>query len=97
MLQMHPCASNNEVQIRQVNFLSVKTILPITNEHGFRPTLGESQATTLGQQCTLCGGLRSKGSLLASRLGIGNPILWVCNDCQHKLARRVDDEGTLGG
>ena len=49
------------------------------------------------QQCSLCGGLRSRGGLLASRPGTAEPMLWVCHDCQHKLARGVDDEGALGG
>ena len=41
----------------------------------------------------LCGELRSVVGLL------GDPTigLWVCRDCQNKLARKVDDEGVPGG
>ena len=48
-------------------------------------------------QCALCGNRRQTGSVLTSRPGPSNDMLWVCGDCQHKLSRRVDDEGTLGG
>ena len=27
----------------------------------------------------------------------GSQMLWVCLDCQHKLARQLDDEGVCGG
>ena len=46
--------------------------------------------------CALCNGHRLIGSLLTFRPGV-DEMLWVCDDCQHKLARRVDDEGALGG
>ena len=69
---------------------------PNTNANGLHATSRASTAA-FPQQCALCGGLRSNGSLLASRTDTGDPMLWVCSDCQHKLARRVDDEGALGG
>ena len=56
-----------------------------------------SNVTAFPHQCELCGGRRSAGSTLASQPDAGAPMLWVCDDCQHKLARRVDDEGVLGG
>ena len=56
-----------------------------------------STSTVLTQMCSLCASLRLTGSLLAFRPGSGAAMVWVCDDCQHKLARRVDDEGTLGG
>ena len=57
----------------------------------------QSHTSTFLQQCELCGCRRSAGSVLASRPGPDAPILWVCDDCQHKLARCVDDKGALGG
>lgn len=60
-------------------------MVPETNVNGISPI------------CALCGGQRSHGSHLPSRVGMVDPALWVCVDCQHKLARRVDDEGALGG
>ena len=69
---------------------------PNTNANGLH-TSAPASTTAFAQQCGLCGGLRSNGSLLASHAGIGDPMLWVCSDCQHKLARRIDDEGALGG
>ena len=50
-----------------------------------------------GQECELCGSRRLNGGSLASRAGLADSIVWVCADCQHKLAIRVDDEGVLGG
>ena len=55
---------------------------------------GAPNALTL---CALCNGHRLIGSLLAFGPGASDAMLWVCDDCQHKLARRVDDEGSLGG
>ena len=54
-------------------------------------------APAFSHLCSLCNEQRLMGSLLAFRPGAGDAMLWVCNDCQHKLARRVDDEGALGG
>ena len=56
-----------------------------------------SPATGFTHICSLCNFHRLIGSLLAFRPGTGTGMVWVCDDCQHKLARRVDDEGTLGG
>lgn len=47
--------------------------------------------------CSLCTSHRLTGSLLTFGPGTGQEMVWVCDDCQHKLARRVDDEGALGG
>ena len=52
---------------------------------------------SLSQLCTLCHESRLAGSLLSFQPGKPTAMLWVCDDCQHKLARRVDDEGALGG
>ena len=68
-----------------------------TNVNGLSPVAVSSGTTRFDQQCALCGGHRSNGSLLTPRVGVVSPGLWVCVDCQHKLARRVDDEGALGG
>lgn len=62
---------------------------------GLRETGSGGSAFT--HLCSLCATQRLTGSLLAFRPGTGEAMLWVCEDCQHKLARRVDDEGTLGG
>ena len=62
--------------------------------------IGTPRATTVAsfpQQCALCDRHHQTGSLLVSRPGTNDPMLWVCDDCQRQLARRVDDEGTLGG
>ena len=48
-------------------------------------------------ECGLCGGRRTGGSGLASGPVGSAQMLWVCLDCQHKLARGVDDDGVLGG
>ena len=56
-----------------------------------------SAAAVFTRLCSLCGSHRLTGSLLAFRPGTDEGMVWVCDDCQHKLARRVDDEGALGG
>ena len=53
--------------------------------------------TVFTQECALCDRQRMTGSLLSSHPGASGQALWVCDDCQHKLARRIDDEGALGG
>lgn len=47
--------------------------------------------------CAVCGQERTRGSLLTAADTDGADTMWVCDDCQHKLSRRVDDEGILGG
>ena len=49
------------------------------------------------QECALCDSRRVTGSFLSYHPGAPGSSLWVCEDCQHKLARRIDDEGALGG
>lgn len=56
-----------------------------------------SPATVLSQMCSLCSSHRLNGGLLLFHPGTDTGMVWVCDDCQHKLARRVDDEGALGG
>ena len=68
-----------------------------SNPNRVSPRTATPSSRAFASQCALCGGLRSSGGLLASRPGTGDPMLWVYHDCQHKLARRVDDEGALGG
>jgi len=58
------------------------------------PQRSRTEAGGLAQTCTLCLEHRLLGGLLSLR---PNAMLWVCSDCQNKLARRVDDEGALGG
>ena len=70
---------------------------PNSNANTGSVTLATASPRSLAQRCALCDGLRSQGSLLNSRHETGNSMLWVCSNCQHKLARRVDDEGALGG
>ena len=53
--------------------------------------------TVFTQECALCDSRRVTGSLLSSHPGTSGSTLWVCDDCQHKLARRIDDKGALGG
>ena len=48
-------------------------------------------------ECGLCGGHQLSGSWLMSEPVGPAQMLWVCLDCQHKLARGVDDDGVLGG
>lgn len=47
--------------------------------------------------CALCGEGRVKGGLLRVADTDAEEALWVCRDCQHKLMRRIDDEGVQGG
>ena len=47
--------------------------------------------------CALCSGCTTSGSWLAAGRVSDAQTLWVCVDCQHKLARGVDDDGALGG
>ncbi len=63
------------------------------------PALREARnsAAAFTRICSLCASHRLTGSLLTFGPGTGEEMAWVCDDCQHKLARRVDDEGTLGG
>ena len=56
----------------------------------------ESQ-TVFTHECALCEKQRMTGSLLSAQPSASGAALWVCDDCQHKLSRRVDDEGSLGG
>lgn len=58
------------------------------------PQHSRTAAGSLAQSCTLCLESRLVGGLLSLQ---PNAMLWVCGDCQNKLARRVDDEGALGG
>ena len=53
--------------------------------------------TNRGCRCALCAARRMSGSFLTLRNDLDHSNLWVFNDCQHKLARQVDDEGALGG
>ena len=62
---------------------------------GLRDT--RSAAAGFTHMCSLCASYCLTGSLLAFRPGTGEGMVWVCDDCQHKIARRVDDEGALGG
>ena len=61
-----------------------------------RPTRASASRVTspVPPQCALCGEHRASGDWLASGSA---RMLWACVDCQHKLARRVDDAGVLGG
>ena len=62
--------------------------------HSLSPQGSRAAADSLAQLCALCLEHRLLGGLLSLR---PNAMLWVCSDCQNKLARRVDDEGALGG
>ena len=58
------------------------------------PQHSRTAAGGLAQVCALC----VEHRLVGGRLSLQpNAMLWVCSDCQNKLARRVDDEGALGG
>ena len=49
-------------------------------------------------RCALCSEIRTSGCFLhLEPLGDKDKVEWVCQDCQNKLARKVDDEGTRGG
>ena len=48
-------------------------------------------------ECALCAQRREHGSLLRMSDTDDVQEMWVCEDCQHKLTRRVDDEGVEGG
>ena len=69
----------------------------MTPNHSASPQGSRSAARNLAQLCSLCQEHRLGGSLLSFRPGTSHAMLWVCDDCQNKLARRVDDEGALGG
>lgn len=47
--------------------------------------------------CMMCGQRQVPGGLLRPSEGDPADKLWMCDDCQRKLARRVDDRGALGG
>ena len=47
--------------------------------------------------CVQCGQRRVSGRLLAPPAGDPAEGIWMCDDCQRKLSRRVDDKGSLGG
>ncbi len=47
--------------------------------------------------CALCDQPRADGCLLHMGNTDEAEVLWVCANCQHKLIRRIDDEGVLGG
>ena len=60
------------------------------------PSFPGRMAVNLGfRMCELCDLPRATGGHLRSQPGCDR--LWVCNDCQQKLARCLDDEGALGG
>ncbi len=67
--------------------------------HKAEPGIGGSMAGSPrpSHLCEVCGSHRLAGGPLLSRLDAASTMMWVCADCQHKLSRRVDDEGTLGG
>ena len=46
--------------------------------------------------CALCVQRRTYGRLLRPA-DTDEAAIWVCEDCQHKLTRCVDDEGVKGG
>jgi hypothetical protein len=50
------------------------------------------RSTPFATHCEVCGRPRASGSLLAANPASPDRALWVCTDCQRKLARRVDDE-----
>ena len=68
------------------------TLAPINGR-----TLGSRLTPPLVHQCDLCGERRYIGSVLSSRSAARDEMMCVCDDCQNKLSRYVDDEGTLGG
>ena len=55
------------------------------------------ESRSASQECALCGQKREHGSLLRPEGASEVDALWVCDDCQHKLSRRVDDEDVKGG
>ncbi len=55
------------------------------------------QSGSVPRQCALCAQDRTHGSLLRATDADETDSMWVCDDCQHKLTRRVDDEGVKGG
>lgn len=59
--------------------------------------LPNNVAAALSHICALCESARVTGGFLTSRPREDDNALWVCKDCQRKLARRLDDEGSLGG
>ena len=59
--------------------------------------MNSEQPTSEPHECALCGQRREHGSLLRVSDTDDAQEMWVCEDCQHKLARRVDDEDVKGG
>ena len=46
--------------------------------------------------CALCSQPRAAGRFHTVKPDDTEPV-WVCQDCENKLTRRVDDEGVPGG
>ena len=67
--------------------------------HKTQPTaVGSSaQCMTPSYLCEMCSNYRLTGSSLLPRIDTPETVMWMCTDCQHKLMRCVDDEGSLGG
>ena len=66
--------------------------------HKTQPAGGAAaESVSPSHLCEVCGSYRLAGSPLLPRIDSASTAMWVCTDCQHKLARCVDDEGTLGG
>ena len=48
-------------------------------------------------ECAVCGQRRAHGSVLRPEGGHESDAMWLCDDCQYKLSRRIDDEDVKGG
>lgn len=55
------------------------------------------QTSAAVETCGLCGQQRVRGSLLRVSGPDEAEAIWVCEDCQHKLTLRIDNEGVKGG
>jgi len=73
------------------------TLHPIPEGRGRHAAGTPIGSTFITHQCALCTAARVSGGLLSSRPDIGDGVLWVCEDCQRKLMRGLDDQGALGG
>ncbi len=58
--------------------------------------MNSEQPTSEPHECALCGQRRAEGSVLRVSDTDDAQEMWVCEDCQHKLALQVDD-GAEGG
>ena len=89
-------------RILNVDPPSARSLLHALEESHFLKRTRDGRFTrvvprTAWYDCALCGQPRTHGTLLQVADANEAEAMWVCEDCQNKLIRRIDDEGVLGG